>query len=251
MNSLLELTHTPQLTMSDECLRLYDRLGRSYCELDCYRGDDFDVVKDAVDRFHARYVMDCGCGPGVHVRYLLDHAEVVGVVAVDFSTTMVQEARTHIAAEEVESATFLVHNICKPLPQIGAIDAVICMNNVLGNVVLGDIDSAAEARTHVVKNISAVLHKRGCAVFSVYNRKYMPLHSIHTKSNRFHIAECSRDATGDLIVEYHDDSAQAFHYYSHWFTTNEIRRLIERDGSFKVLDIYERDSRILVVAERK
>jgi len=125
------------------------------------------------------------------------------------------------------------------------------MNNVLGNVIETDIDSAKKARDSVITNAHRAMKRSGVAVFSVYNRAYLPSHSVHVATRAFAVTPSSRPESGDLVIEYTDPTGDILRYYSHWFTGEEIQSALSCGGMFSVVSLQERDSRLIAVAIRR
>lgn len=70
----------------------------------------------------ARRVLDLGTGDGRLLRMLRDDGREFAAVGVDFSAPMLEAARSRLGGADVE---FVVHDLKKPLPELGKFDAVL------------------------------------------------------------------------------------------------------------------------------
>ncbi|MGH8653106.1 MAG: class I SAM-dependent methyltransferase [Gammaproteobacteria bacterium] len=217
--------------MSASSKDLYDFLGTKYLELDLYRGDDMDVVHEAIAVTRATTILDAGCGPGQHVKECARLPYVERVVGVDFSPGMIKAAHRNLRGAAKGTHTILaVDDFLRPTKRFGQFDVALCMNNALGNALSENLPQAAGDRRRAVQNLSACLKPGGALVVSVYLHEYMPLDYMYGKHSAFSVAEESDIDAGDLVIQYTPSPSSSFHYYSHWFRRKELEHLLEASG---------------------
>jgi ubiquinone/menaquinone biosynthesis C-methylase UbiE len=114
----------------DGVRRGYDRWAPVYdSQRNATRDLDAEVVRRSGIELAGAAVLELGCGTGKNTVWLAERAR--WVVAVDFSSGMLSEARRRVTAANVE---FVTHDIREPWPvNDGSIDLVAC-NLVLEHV---------------------------------------------------------------------------------------------------------------------
>ena len=237
-------------TLADHSLELYEFLGESYLKLDMCRGDDMDIIVKETTRYsQGCSILDAGCGPGRHVEHCSQLQSVQEVEGIDFSTTMIAAARKHTYdSPRKASVSLRVHDLLEPIIDITPFDIVLCLNNVLGNVISKDIDTATDDRKRFLQNMYTYMSPSGRIVLSVYMRSFMPPECAHGSDNGFRLLDSSNCQTGDLIIAYTPAPSLKFQYYSHWFTKEELTDLLSESG-FNTLHVIERSPRLIVICQ--
>ena len=115
----------------DAVARAYDAWARTYdSDRNATRDLDAAVVRAAGLTLQGRDVVELGCGTGKNTTFLAQHAR--SVVALDFSSVMLEHARARVTGEHVR---FVQHDIRAPWPlATGAADVVV------GNLVLEHVE---------------------------------------------------------------------------------------------------------------
>ena len=71
----------------------------------------------------SRHVLDLGCGNGHLLSLVLAHCPQASGVGLDFSPTMLQQARERFA--DNDRVTLVEHNMDDPLPELGSFDCIV------------------------------------------------------------------------------------------------------------------------------
>ena len=72
---------------------------------------------------NTKRVLDLGCGNGHLLSLVLSHSPEAAGVGLDFSSTMLEQARERIAG--IDRVTLVEHNMDDPLPDLGSFDCVV------------------------------------------------------------------------------------------------------------------------------
>jgi len=224
---------------------VFEAMGKTYLHEDAHWGDDTDVIKTSIEHLLAEGPVrwtDVGCGPGFHMAEVGKLYSGMKIAGIDFSRSMLKEARKRCALARVPVALEEL-DICHA-DLDGGQRLITLMNNVLGNICM-DGTEPAETRQTVIRKIAESLAPGGHFILSVYNRERLDLEAYGAKSR---VVEGADAARGDLHIEF-ATGHRTVRYYSHWFTEEEIRKLLEV-ADLKV-DLLERRSSRFVIRCRK
>lgn len=221
---------------------IFEAVASSYLREDEHWGDDLDVLAEAIRSFlpDVRYV-DLGCGPGFHVTTIARRFPEVSVTGVDYSPAMLAEAEREILLFSIQNVSLLRANILEFKPAC-TYHVASCLNNTLGNLYMCG-KSPAMAREKAMRAIRALLVQDGQLVASVYNLgKFSARYGENLR-----VLPQSDPKCGDMFIEWTSPKKKPVKFYSHWFTENELRGLLEQNG-FKVDFLEKRMARLVVRA---
>lgn len=243
--------HYYNSSLARESFQLYESIAQDYIQLDRHWGDDSDIVLEVISNQEKVTLLDAGCGPGWYIRCCLESAleSFEKIIGVDFSSAMIKQAE--IYSMNSSKVILLKQNLLKIQKQFHdeSIDVIICMNNVLGNLIIEDIPTALTARIKVLQQFQKILRNNGKLILSVYNRRLLNSNS-YSDSNLFLDKTLSNPRTGDFVINVKlAGLPNNLRFYSHWFTKDELVNLLHNIG-FRVFHIAFRNKRIVLSAEK-
>lgn len=229
---------------------VFDAAATSYIRDDEHWGSDLDVLKDTLNlrfrevRRQIRY-MDIGCGPGFHAAAIKRLYPEVFVFAVDDSEGMFQEACLQVEQMKqlgIPSFSVAWANILQLQAKRKKFDMITFLNNGLGNLQEKDV-RPDELRAQAIQKARSFLCKDGFIVASVYNLKELK----GAYGQKLRLLSKGNLERGELFIEYKPGNGEVIEYYSHWFTDEELVKLLE-NSNFKVEFLEKRMSRLIVRA---
>jgi len=244
----LDLTKTTKQVF-DECAPVYLREDKHW-------GCDLDIISEYVEKFKGPEIIELGTGYAWHLAnlYFLVSCNLKRVVGIDYSGKMLEMARVLLSSisyngqpliEKIELKKADILSLPLPFDE-ESFDVAILLNNTLGNIPAENFGKARQKRKEALTEIRRILKNFGFLILSVYNAdrlteedKYGEVFELdHNLSNL---------ETFDLVVRFKETGTP---YYSHWFTKNEICKLLY-DVSFRVVEVEERKKRIVIVGQKK
>lgn len=241
------MLQTTTFKVFEECSYLYLREDKHW-------GGDLDIIREYAEKFPEPSVLEVGTGHAWHLAnlFFVASTNLKRVVGIDYSDKMLERAKALL-----NSISYNGHPLIKRIElQKGDIlslpfedrsfDVTIMLNNTLGNIPADTFDKAKEQRKKALSEIRRILRQSGFLILSVYNSsrlteedKYGEVFELdHNLSNL---------QTFDLVVRFKKTGTP---YYSHWFSTDEIRQILY-DMSFRIVEMEERRKRIVLVAQKK
>jgi SAM-dependent methyltransferase len=234
--------------------QVFDECAPVYLKEDKHWGCDLDIISEYVEKFKEAEVIELGTGYAWHLAnlYFLASCNLKRVVAVDYSEKMLEMARALLSSISYDGQPLIDKVELKKgdilsLPfDNESFDVAILLNNTLGNIPAESFDKAKQKRKEALIEAKRILRTSGFLIISVYNAdrlaeedKYGEVFELdHTLSNL---------ETFDLVVRFKKTGTP---YYSHWFTKDEICKLLY-DVSFRVVEVELRRKRIVVVAQKR
>ena len=220
---------------------IFEAISKHYIREDSHWGSDLDIIKTTIDELIKRKDkpewLDIGCGPGFHVVSIGEFYPEVEITGIDYSSSMLEQAKKRTKKLGLENITFKeVDIISGHLNE--KYDLITFLNNGFGNLYQNG-SNPKEIRNKVIEKIVNSLNKEGYIILSVYNREKL---NIDYGLNLRLLEDLSDLKNGDLFVKW---ITKGITYYSHWFTEKELYELAEKSGL--ELDFLERRmSRFLV-----
>lgn len=244
------------LALYDETFQTFEQCAPEYLEIDKHWGCDLDIIRAYVERFGKADVLEVGVGPAWHLAnlFLLSPKHLGRVVGVDYSEKMIAQAKQlvqkmgiQVGERGVELYHYDLFDLCKNF-EGESFDIVLLLNNTLGNLPDKNGQTAADRRREALSILKQLLKPGGYLVLSVNNAE-----RLHEEEKYGDVLEVDWSQSNldsfDLVVRY-QSGGQNLCYYSHWFTTDEISRLVS-DTSFEVVEVEERRMRIVLVAQKQ
>jgi ubiquinone/menaquinone biosynthesis C-methylase UbiE len=240
-------------SLYDSTREHFDKIANKYLMADIHRAADFEVIKSVVSKISGNEVnvVDVGCGPGQHLVLLSnlfrERSLRYNITGVDYDEVVLAGAKTNLRINRIKNVNLVLADVKRMPIKSSVASLAICMNNVLGNISSEEIDrkialqQAGKAREAVLREINRILSQDGYVVISVYRRG-----TEHYSGDLVALPESS-PKTGDYIVKMHSSNTT---FYSHWFTPLEVRDLLELTN-FDLIELYEKESRIIAVARKK
>jgi len=239
-------------SLVDSTKEHFGKIADRYLIADIHRGADFDVIRSAASRLVGKDVnaVDVGCGPGQHLvllsRLFKENSIRGSITGVDYSRATLEEAQVNLGKNGIKDVSLLLAEGRRIPLRDSKASLVTCMNNVLGNISGGGVDrktaiqNAGEARVEVLNEINRILSPDSYAVISVYRR------GTEHYAGDLEVLDGSSPKTGDYLVRMHSSGTT---FYSHWFTTQEMKDLL-KSTNFDLVELHEKDSRIIAVARK-
>jgi SAM-dependent methyltransferase len=202
-------------------------------------------------------VLYAGCGPGEMLSALVSKwcaskdPRTLAIDAVESAPMMLQRAEESVRetmrqlsseaeANRVQVSYFLTDFLKLEIPD-GFYDAILCLNNTLGNLVNETLESAVVCRQRALRLFGQWLKSEGCLILTVYSGQPG---AEYTKSLKYlpdgpeRKQDGSQFGPNDWIMELDlGQSAKGFDQsllYSHWFSRAELGGLLDGTGAFKV-----------------
>jgi len=172
-------------------------------------------------------VFDATMGPGRHIKYFLKRG--FDVCGNDFNRHMIDIARTQIK-QKVRYYNKDIRNLSGI--KTGSFDYTLCLGASLGSVY------RFSERLKAVRELSRVTKKSGLVIIHVHN--LIDLSSAFTYPDTLKIFISSilhpkEFELGDIVYEHSDALKQA---YMHWFTPEEMKKLMNMSGLKVVGELY-------------
>lgn len=242
----------PRLVASTR--RVFDECADVYLSEDKHWGCDLDMIVSCVERFRLPEVVELGTGHAWHIAnlYFLSSVPIKRAVGVDYSPGMLGRAKALLSAVHFRRGTLadkvsLIEADIARIPlRSSTFDVALMLNNTLGNIPGRTFTDAKLRRHAVLKEAKRLLRPGGILVASVYNASRLTEEDKYGKVFELDHTLSSLD-TSDLVVRYKKTGTP---YYSHWFSKDEISRLLY-DVGFRVVELEERRKRLVVVAQKK
>lgn len=235
-------------SLAEASYQLYEEIAEDYIRLDQHRGDDMDVILEAVNEKKGLTILDAGCGPGYHIERCLQLVpdQIDRMLGLDFSMKMLEYAKAKVKyGRKVKLIEENILNIGLP---DSSVDTILSMNNVLGNLIVDGLSSAEIARKNGLSQFYRILRKKGKCVLSVYNLDTLDYQEDYCSDSILVEEDSSFPENGDLVVKI-TERQKELRYYSHWFKIDEVVGLLSGVG-FTTLHCISREKRILVIGEK-
>ena len=220
--------HSGQLNLKYQTRKTCDLIADNYTVLDSNWGLDKGFISKAFFGKSNLRVLDAGCGPGLHTKFILDKfdSKINHVTGVDFSSGMLAVARKNIGKNP--KVTLKKMDLLKLRLPRNSFDIILCMN-VLGNIIENDIESSKNARLRVLRRLFGLLLPNGLLLCSVYDLAKANVPKDYQRENISFAERESRVVDGDFVVKVisgREDSR----FYSHWFLKTELICLMKKCG---------------------
>ncbi len=226
---------------------VFDIVAPNYIREDNHWGGaDLDIVKITIDKLlrtkEKINYLDIGCGNGFHITTIGEFYPEINVLGIDFSVSMLKKAKKRINVLKLKNVKVREVDITES-KIFGKYDIITFLNNGIGNIYRKE-EEPTRLRTKVLKKIHRLLKSNSFLILSVYNKE--KLRKSYGPNLRL-IKEKSNLKTGDLFVKY-KGSFQSSIYYSHWFSSKELKNAINRE-KFKIDFFEKRNARLLIRAK--
>lgn len=248
MGNDLKMSFPVSHTLAEMSYQLYEGIAEDYTKLDKYRGEDIDLILEAIDEKNNLIIMDAGCGPGRHIGQCvkLISRKINKIIGLDYSNKMLELAKLNISnSKNVELKRQNILAIDLPDSYM---DIIISMNNVLGNLMEKYISDAHIARQKALQHFYRMLKRTGKCVLSVYNLEMLDLRKDYHDNSLLIEQKLSIPTNGDFVIKL-TRGQKEFWYYTHWFKKDELIRLLSEVG-FNVLDVVSREKRLLIICQK-
>ena len=242
------------MSLAQTTKRVFRLCAEAYLRQDRHWRSNRTLIEPLLHSCSPRAILDAGCGPGWHLAWLADScSRGWSITGVDYCEEMLQLARERIGQNHpLEGIRILYGDIRNLRFEDGCFGLVLCLNNTLGNICGDSADSASTERDKVLVELKRVLAPQtGILVLSVYGRNGLsptrPYGSVFVLDE-----ERSHLDTGDLVVRYYSPPRtpqEGVPYYSHWFTSEEVRSVLTKAG-LEIVRLEESGSRIIAVSKR-
>lgn len=243
-----------KLNLGQTTKKVFNDCASVYLKEDKHWGCDLDIISEYVEKFSNSNVIEVGTGHAWHLANLFFKSpnNLGNVIGIDYSDEMLNRSRTFLKSikyngktlnERIElyNENILALSYKKPI-----FDVALLLNNTLGNIAGKDFIESRDNQKICLRNLRKILRPTGVIIVSVYNSsklteedKYGDVFELDHKLSNLD--------TSDLVVRF---KATDTPYYSHWFTKDEICKLLY-EVSFRIVEVEERKKRIIVVAQKK
>lgn len=106
-----------------------------------------------------RTLLEVGCGFGRNIRYILDHYPYPLVITgIDFSTTMLENAKTYLGMKQASSVTLQHADVLKLPFSSASFDTILC-HGVLMHMGPRTVEKAISELVRVTKNTLIVIEQ--------------------------------------------------------------------------------------------
>lgn len=192
-------------------------------------------------------VFYAGCGPGRLLVDLASQLQTKGkefqIIAMDFSPSMLEEARNKLKCQ-----CFVKHGevilVNEDFQNAGYLpserfNAILCLNNTLGNLIDKDIASALHSRNKALSMFNRFLKPGGVLILTVYGpeRENQKDEKYYTKRLKY-IHDLSSPGTNDWVMELDiskdKPGVNKSYLYTHWFTEYELKDILSSHGFVKI-----------------
>jgi len=243
---------SPNLVASTR--QVFDECASIYLREDKHWGCDLDIIAGYVERFSDPEILEFGTGYAWHLAnlYFLVNAKIRRALGVDYSAEMLANARAFLVGIQHNGRTMLENVELRQADILdiglasGSFDVGLLLNNTLGNLPGETFEDALNERKRALWAIRGALRAEGYLIVSVYNADR--LSAEDTYGDVFELDhDLSKLDTMDLVVRFKKTKTP---YYSHWFTPHEVRQLLY-EASFRIVQVEERQKRVVIVAQKK
>lgn len=246
--------HQTKLDLMRSTKQVFDECATVYLREDKHWGCDLDIISEYVEKFKESEIIELGTGHAWHLAnlFFITSTKLKRVVGIDYSDKMLEQARTLLNSILLNGRPLIDKVELKKADILSlpfedeSFDVTLLLNNTLGNIPGETFDKAKGQRKKALSEIRRVLRQSGFLITSVYNSNKLTEEDRYGKVFELDHRHSNLE-TLDLVVRFKESGTP---YYSHWFTTNEIRQLLY-DVSFRVVVVEERGKRIIVVAQKK
>jgi len=200
---------------------VFDRIAGCYIREDSHWGSDLDLIKTSLDKLIEKqsnpHWLDIGCGPAFHLTSIAEFYPEVKATGIDYSPTMLEEAKKRIKKVGIKNIDFKELDITRNSIPHGS-GLITFLNNGFGNVCRNGTNPS-EIRGRIINNIITSLSEGGHFILSVYNIEQ--INKLYG-GNLEVLENLSDIRRGDLFVEYSPRNNGKIIYYSHWFSEKEL-----------------------------
>ncbi len=234
--------------------QVFEECAAVYLKEDKHWGCDLDIILEYVEKIKDPEVIELGTGHAWHLvnMFLLSSSNLKRTVGVDYSEQMLQHAKSMISST-FQNGVALIHKIQLQKADIlslpfddGSFNIALLLNNTLGNISANTFNESKQQRKKALGETRRILRQTGYLILSVFNSE--KLTEEDTYGEVFELDRKLSDLnSADLVIRYKSTQTP---YFSHWFSKNEICRLLY-DASFKIVALEKRRKRIVVVAQKQ
>jgi SAM-dependent methyltransferase len=240
------------LNLAQKAFLVYEKLGKEYLIYDKNWGDDLDIIKNTVCGKKGLVMLDAGCGPSWHLEECAKMPNFDHLIGIDYSPRMFKDSQQRLFLSNLDEKVRLIQsNIVRgiPLPS-RSVNLIICFNNVLGNLLKSDIESAFIARKKAIAEFNRILCPEGYLIISILNKDNFSQNNGYGKGPFRVDLERSNIEKGDFVVLYKTADGWECSYFSHWFEQKEIVNLLTSFG-IEVIELLKREKRLIVIARKR
>ncbi len=240
-------------SLETEIQLAFDANAENYLNDDIHRGNDVDIINIVGKRLQKQFqrkidILYIGMGPGEILENISTKCNFYRKIkAIDYSEKMFKLCKARIDNMDpqikrcviLEKRNLFDLEICKE-----KYDLVLILNNTLGNISIGN--STEKGRILACKIIYNLLRPKGILLCSVYNYDKLKINNSHYTSKLILLEKDGPDLYLQLSL-----NGRSHLFYSHWFTIEEIKKLLIKNG-FIIYesDILLRKERIIVSAQK-
>jgi len=236
--------------MREDSKKVFDYCSGMYPAEDKHWESFFDIFSAIVKTNKKYRILDAGCGPGLHLKHLNKITNTRSkLFGLDFSRKMLEIAFLNNKYEN-NTKIELIHGDILDIPfKNQSFEIIICLNNTLGNIVNGSINTLKSERQKILNKFYNLLSKDdGILMISVYNKSNL---KINNYGDVFILEkEKSRIKEGDLVVRFNKPISRKkeyLYYYSHWFNEREVLHALKSAG-FNSMKLLKRKSSMFIIA---
>lgn len=208
---------------------VFQACASTYPEVDTNWGNDIDMIREFLQETPSSMILDAGCGTAKHmIDIALQNNRIPTLTGIDYSSNMLNEAQNNIIQSCLNERINLIMADITNLPfSNSSYDLVLCLNNVLGNLVAHNIKDTVKKRLKALNELTRVLRNGGLLMLTVYNND--TLHKVEKYGDSFCVKNyMSGDIDQDYIVLYkgNEYSNRPLLFYSHWFNLDELLSML-------------------------